>query len=167
MKNIQEFLYPLIITNLIALLFLILAFISVKACKILFSILFTGASFFNIYTALTNPEAYLEMGKYSLLEIYKVFIYSVFTDYTTLFILLISIGQIFIGIGILFTGNILKLSIYGGIIFLVCIAPLGIGSAFPSTLIMAISFIIIFRKTFYKDEPMKDIELLRKNLSVS
>jgi len=36
------------------------------------------------------------------------------------------------------------LGILGGIIFLVAISPLGVGSAFPSTLLMAVSLVLLY-----------------------
>ena len=54
--------------------------------------------------------------------------------------------QLFIAIALFIEGFLLKLGILFGIIFLIMIAPLGVGSAFPSTLLLAIALLIINAK---------------------
>jgi len=49
-------------------------------------------------------------------------------------------------IGMLTKNGWFRLACLGGIIFGIAIAPLGIGSAFPATLLMAWAFYILFRK---------------------
>jgi hypothetical protein len=48
-----------------------------------------------------------------------------------------------VGIFLFRHGKLFLLGIIGGIVFLVAIAPLGIGSAFPSTLLMAFCLVLL------------------------
>jgi hypothetical protein len=58
----------------------------------------------------------------------------------------IAICQALIALGLVLNNGWTKAACLGGIIFGLAIAPLGIGSAFPSTLSMAIAFYILFKK---------------------
>ena len=49
----------------------------------------------------------------------------------------------------LMKGFVFKAGAVGAIIFLVAIAPLGVGSAFPCTVIMAIALYILIKKQQY------------------
>jgi len=53
-------------------------------------------------------------------------------------------AQILVGIFLLMKRTLFLLGIVGGIIFLLAISPLGIGSAFPSTLLMSISLVLLY-----------------------
>jgi hypothetical protein len=78
--------------------------------------------------------------------LYKNFINGIFSSHTTLFVTVIAFGQLLTGLFLLMKKKFFILGILGGIIFLLAIAPLGIGSAFPSTLLMAISLIILHKR---------------------
>jgi hypothetical protein len=79
-------------------------------------------------------------------DFYKFFIDGVFHSFTIFMVSLIGTGQILVGIFLLRKGKLFLLGILGGIIFLIAIAPLGIGSAFPSTLLMAISLVLLYKR---------------------
>jgi hypothetical protein len=55
-------------------------------------------------------------------------------------------GQLLIGVGLMLNNAWTKLACIGGILFGLAIAPLGVGSAFPSTVSMAVGFYILARK---------------------
>ena len=96
-----------------------------------------------MYTGNSNPQAYVDYGQ-SAAGLYQKFIYGIFSSYTSLIVSLIASGQIIVGIFLLMKRTLFLLGIVGGIIFLVAISPLGIGSAFPSTLLMAISLVLLY-----------------------
>jgi hypothetical protein len=58
----------------------------------------------------------------------------------------ISAGQFLAGVYLLQKGVLQKIAAWGGILFLVAIAPLGIGSAFPCSLILATAFISFLKR---------------------
>jgi len=76
--------------------------------------------------------------------LYQKFIYGPFSSYTSLFVSLIALGQILVGIFVLLKKTFFLLGILGGIIFLAAISPLGIGSAFPATLFMVFSLVLLY-----------------------
>ncbi len=111
--------------------------------KVAWGIIFILAGIFNIYTGISNPQAYIDYGQHAV-ALYQKFIYGLFSSYTSLIVSLIASGQIVVGIFLLMKRTLFLLGIVGGIIFLVSISPLGVGSAFPSTLLMAISLVLLY-----------------------
>jgi hypothetical protein len=61
-------------------------------------------------------------------------------------VLLVAVGEFFIFLGLLLNNVWVKVACIGGIIFGLAITPLGVVSAFPSTLFMAIAFLILLKK---------------------
>lgn len=106
-------------------------------------IIFILAGTFNIYNGISNPQIYVDFGQ-SAVGLYQKFIYGIFSSYTSLIVSLIALGQILVGISLFMKRIPFLLGILGGIIFLVAISPLGIGSAFPSTLLMSISLVLLY-----------------------
>lgn len=114
-----------------------------KIGKVAWGIIFILAGIFNIYMGNSNPQAYVDYGQHAV-GLYQKFIYGLFSSYTSLIVSLIASGQIIVGIFLFMKKNLFVLGIGGGIIFLVAISPLGIGSAFPSTLLMSASLVLLY-----------------------
>jgi hypothetical protein len=135
----------LAVTNIIAILLIFVCYKWPKIGKVVWGIIFILAGIFNIFMVNKNPQAYLNYSEHAV-EFYKFFIDGVFHSFTIFIVSLIGAGQILVGVFLLRKGKLFLLGILGGIIFLVAIAPLGIGSAFPSTLLMAISLIVLYKR---------------------
>jgi len=106
-------------------------------------IIFILAGIFNIYTVISNPQAYIGYGQ-GAVDLYQKFIYGIFSSYTSLIVSFIALGQILVGIFLFMKRTLFLGGILGGIIFLVAISPLGLGSAFPSTLLMSVSLVLLY-----------------------
>ena len=141
--NWQEYWVPYTITHVITFLLIFICYKWTKIGKVAWGIIFILAGIFNIYTGISNPQAYVAYGSHAI-DLYQEFIYGLFSAYTSLIVSLIASGQILIGIFLFMKKPLFLLGILGGIIFLVAISPLGIGSAFPSTLLMSISLILLY-----------------------
>jgi len=139
----QDILVPYIITHAVAIILIFICYKRPKIGKIVWGIIFILAGIFNMYTGISNPQAYIEYGQ-SAVGLYQKFIYGLFSSYTSLIVSLIASGQIVVGILLLMKRKLFLLGIIGGIIFLIAISPLGIGSAFPSTVLMSISLILLY-----------------------
>ncbi|MEJ2148165.1 MAG: hypothetical protein P8Z40_01660 [Chloroflexota bacterium] len=146
MSALSEYLVPYVVSNCVAVLLLIVAYLWPKVARWLFVGIFIAAGLFNVYTAITQPEAYLMFGGTALLRLYRDFIYGAFSQYTTLFILLIALGQLSVGVLLSRPDPLLRLGVIGACIFLAAIAPLGVGSAFPFSLIAIAALIVMYRK---------------------
>jgi len=142
----QEFLLPYLVSNAAGLLLIYICYRWFKAGKIIFSLIFLAAGIFNFYTAGKSPDAYVDFyGDSAWISFYRDFINGFFSQHVTLFVRIIAIGQCIVGVLLLLREKLFILGIFGGIIFLLAIAPLGIGSAFPCTLFMAFSLYLLYR----------------------
>lgn len=135
---------PFIVSNALAIWILWLTFRKPNVAEAVLAILFLGAGCFNIYTALSNPGVYVAFAETSFVPFYKDFISGFFASHTIIIISLIAVGQLFVGFSMLLENPRVKFGCLGGILFSLAIAPLGAGSAFPSTLILAVAFLILF-----------------------
>lgn len=135
------------ISNVLALFILYAANKRPTLARLLLSLVFLWAAFINAYNAFQHPEVYLDYAKLTPVNFYKQIIEGQFSKNITSYVLAIAICQLCIA---LFTGHkaiLMKMAMWGAIIFLVAIAPLGIGSGFPCTLILALSYYLLLKKT--------------------
>jgi hypothetical protein len=137
-------------SNLVAILLLVLSFKKKNLCRALFAVLFIWASWANWSTAHNNPGDYLTYDKYAI-GLYKDIIHGFFAEHITSIVSFVAICQLLIGLCLLARGILVKLGCTGGMIFLLGIAPLGFGSAFPFSLIAGAALYILFRHNFEKD----------------
>ncbi|TNE48785.1 MAG: hypothetical protein EP344_18560 [Bacteroidetes bacterium] len=134
------------ISNLVALLMLWACWKRPAIGRVLFLLLFAWAAWMNTTTALHTPEGYMEYAQYTFSGWYKQFIQGFFAAHAQPIVLTIATGQALIALGMLTRGPVFKLAAIGAILFLVAIAPLGVGSAFPCTLVMAVAMWQLFRR---------------------
>jgi len=139
----QDVWIPYIVTYCLTFALIFICYKWPKIGKVAWGIIFILAGIFNIYTGISNPQAYVDYGQHAV-GLYQKFIYGLFSAYTSLIVSLIASGQILVGIFLLMKRKLFLLGIVGGIIFLIAISPLGIGSASPSTLLMAISLVLLY-----------------------
>ena len=131
-----------IISNAIAMLMLFVAWRHVRLARLLFLFIFSWASWTNWRTALFIPETYLGEADLMFFEFYRQFILGWFSQHITTAVGFIATCQALIAVSMLLRGWMLKAGCIGAIIFLLAIAPFGVGSAFPCTLLLAVA---IFR----------------------
>jgi len=141
-----EYLGPFIGSNVVAIALLLVAALWPKVARVLFVVIFIAAGIFNAYTVITEPMAYVVgYGDLAVLKLYQDFIHGVFSQYTTAFVLAIAVGQITVGGLLIAKRPLLTLGVIGGIIFLVAIAPLGVGSAFPFSVFAIAALVVMYR----------------------
>lgn len=141
--DFQDIWIPYVITHIISFLLIFICCKWPKIGKVAWGIIFVLAALFNMYLGNSNPQKYIEYGR-GAVGLYQEFIYGIFSSYTSLIVSLIALGQMIVGVFLLMNRTLFKLGIFGGIIFLVAISPLGIGSAFPSTLLMSLSLVLLY-----------------------
>jgi len=143
MNELNEYLVPYTISQGVSIVFLIVAWKRTRWARALFSVLFLWASATNMYIGLTNPDSYLDNARFAI-PLYQDFINGWFGHYNHIIIPLIAVGQFFISIGMLLHGWWVKLACIGSIIFLLSIAPLMVGAAFPFSITVSIASWVIF-----------------------
>ena len=109
-------------------------------------IIFLAAGIFTAYPAITEPEAYLMYGGMAVLEVYRNFITGFFSSHAQVIVLAIALGQLSVAALLCGDNRYLKMGVAGGVIFFVAISPLGVGSAFPASLVMAIAIVLMWRR---------------------
>jgi len=92
---------------------------------------------------INNPQDYLSYADLTFLTFYRSFILGWFKDHVQLSVGLIATVQALIAISLLMKGRVYKLGLLGGILFLVAIIPLGVGSAFPCTVLLAAGLVML------------------------
>ncbi len=145
--GIPDDMIPVIISNLFAIILIFICYFKPKAGNILWVIIFIAAGSYNIATAFKTPDIYVEaFGPTAVFSFNKNFIYGIFKSHTTFFVMLIASSQISAALFLLMKNKLYKFGIIAGIIFLIAVALLNTGSAFPSTILMAVSLAILYNK---------------------
>ena len=140
-----DYILPYFASNAVALLLLWVSYKNTKIGRILFALLFIWASITNYRTAHLNPQVYLEYAEMSV-NWYRNFILGWFSNHITVMVTVIAVGQALIGVSMLLNKTRVKLACAGAVLFLMSIAPLGVGAAFPFSLIVSVAALIIFRR---------------------
>ena len=148
MKGFENptYLIAYIISNVVALLLLWASLKHPRLSRLLFFLLFAWASWINMRTALIQPEVYLEYADLTFSSWYRIFILGPFKTYTTLMVGSIAVGQGLLALAMLMKGLVFRIGALGAMVFLISIAPLGVGSAFPCTLVMATGLFFLLRR---------------------
>lgn len=144
MNWIEYFIVSVIytLTNIGAALLLPVGIWWPRVIRVIFSILFGWACWFNIKTLQTNPDSFLAFAN-TAVKPYAVFINGWFADHLQAAILFIGTGQGLIAVGLLLHGIWVRWAAWGAIAFLIAICPLGSGAAFPFPLLLAGSAVLV------------------------
>ena len=145
MEYLQQYWLPYTISNVVAILLLLAAWKLPRLARLLFVLLFGWAFWMNTKTALQHPEFYLDYADMAL-PFYASFIRGWFSEHIQPIIITIACGQLLIAVGMALNGIWVKTSCIGAIIFLLAIAPLGVGSAFPFSIFVSIAAYFIYRR---------------------
>ena len=99
---------------------------------------FFWASGTNMYIGITKPDTYQLYADLAI-PAYRDFINGWFSHYNYIIIPLIAVGQFLIASGMLLKSWWVKAACVGAIIFLLSIAPLMVGAAFPFSITVSIA----------------------------
>ncbi len=142
----QTYLFGLIAFNLLALVFLFCGAWWPRIARVLFFLLFGWACWMNWTISRRSPDDYLQYADLSLGNWYREFINGWFSKHIPHVVGFIATCQGLIALSMLLKGWLFKTGCIGGIIFLLAIAPLGVGSGFPCTITFALGLGVLFRK---------------------
>jgi hypothetical protein len=149
MKGLDNdtYLWMLIGANIIALLMLVAALYRPAIARLSFFLLFAWASWMNWTTSHQSPTVYLEYAELTWSDWYKTIINGWFARHTGTAVGIIAVCQALIAISMWGWGWFFLTGAVGAIIFLLAIVPLGAGSGFPCTLLLAIAMGLLVRKS--------------------
>ena len=139
----QDYLVMYLSANLIALAILALAFWRPAAARWLWVAIFLWAASVNTITVAREPWVYLVYAALTPSALYREFIEGWFSAHIQPFVLAIAAGQLMIAILLSRRGDARWLGIVGASVFLLAIAPLGVGSGFPFSLIAIASLLVM------------------------
>ncbi|SFW85272.1 hypothetical protein [Chitinophaga sancti] len=132
-----------VISNVGAIIILLLSIWYKKAGTILVALLFLAAALINAWQAIYEPDRYNIYELVAALPVYEYFIRDVFLIHIKLYILILMVFQLLVGLSILYNK---KWSIVVAGIYLLALAPLGAGSSFPCSVILAAACMVLFFK---------------------
>lgn len=143
MNTLDGYLIPYMISQAASVIFLVVAWKKTKWARVLFALLFFWASGTNMYIGITNPHTYQLYADLAI-PLYSDFINGWFSRHNYIVIPLIAVGQFLIASGMLLKGWGVTAACIGAIIFLLSIAPLMVGAAFPFSITVSIAAWLIF-----------------------
>lgn len=144
MNGLREYLIPYLVSQAISIIILYVAWKNTRLARLLFLLMFLYAGSYNMYIGLVKPEEYLGFAELAI-PLYRDFIEGWFSNYNHVLIPLIALGQLAIALGMLLHQHWVRLACLGAIIFLLSIAPLMVGSAFPFSITVSAAAILILR----------------------
>ena len=139
-----EYLTAWIVSNLAGILILWAAVQKPSLARGLFVLLFGWASWVNFKTANQTPELYLEYASMAI-PWYRDFIQGWFSERITAIVSVIAFGQGLIAVGMALKGVWVKTAAIGSMVFLMGIAPLGVGAGFPFPLTVSAAAWLVFQ----------------------
>ena len=146
MNAYGQYLGPIVGFCLFGLALIVLALRWPRITRFVVGVGFVAAAGVNTVIGITSPQSYVEYAKHAW-WFYPDFITGPFADYTRVFVLFIAAGQLSAGLLALVGGRFRRLGLVGMVVFLLAITPLGVGAAFPSTLVMAAGLVVLYRRT--------------------
>lgn len=125
-----------VVTNVAALVQVVGSYRWPTVTRAVFFLIFGLAAIVNTRTVLDSPWVYQSYADYAI-PLYSRFILGPFEPISQPMVLTIALGQALIAVSMFMKGGRFRAGCWGGIIFCIAIAPLGLGAAFPATLLMA------------------------------
>jgi len=146
MSALRQYWVPYVASNLVALALLFIAWRWSRVAQWLCALVFLWASITNATTAINRPHVYQEYAALTPFALYKNFITGWFNAHEREMVLAIAVGQMAIAVLLMLPRPWRVLGVLGAIIFLMAIAPLGVGSAFPFSLTFIAAIVVMDRR---------------------
>ena len=133
-----------LICNAIALLMLALAFRSANWVRWVSVVFFGWAAYTNWRIASSAPLDYQKLGDLTQFAPYRDLIRGWFREHTATLLKPVAAGQLAIALMLIRNGQVTRrLAVFGGVVFLLAITPLGVGVAFPFPLTYGLALVVM------------------------
>lgn len=130
---------PYAVSLVVASAMLLTALTRPNACRWMFALLFTYACVYNLWLGTTHPKEYQGFADLVIVPWYRDVIVGPFREHDAFYIVAIALGQGITALGWMVGGRSLVVGALGSTLFLASIAPFGVGSAFPFSVLVAIA----------------------------
>jgi uncharacterized membrane protein YphA (DoxX/SURF4 family) len=144
MNGLDQFLIPYIGSQVVSLVVLYAAWKNTRLARLLFAVMFLYAGSYNMYIGFAKPDEYLGFAELAV-PLYRDFINGWFSYNNYVLIPMIATGQLAVAVGMVLNEAWVKLACLGAIVFLLSIAPLMVGSAFPFSITVSVAAYLIMR----------------------
>lgn len=134
---------PFSISNAVAIGILAAAVFRPNLARWAIAAIFAYACVFNAQLALRDPGQYQGFADLAIVPFYRDFIVGPFKEHGRELLLAIAIGQGAIAIGMA-TPRLLWMGALGASVFLMSIAPLGVGAAFPFSVLVSMAAVCVW-----------------------
>jgi hypothetical protein len=141
-----EFVGLYLTANAIAFAVLALATWMPRVARWVIVAVFVWASVTNTRTVLATPAVYLEYAALMPVALYRDFITGWFSTHIPLLVLPIAAGQLLLAALLTMARPWRVAGVLGALVFLLAIAPLGVGSGFPFSLTFGAAVVIMDRR---------------------
>ena len=135
-----------VISNIFALALIVAAARWPRVARLFVSVLFVGGGIWNLFASLTMPQFYVATYGPLATPPYQAFIYGPFATNPALFVVPIAIGEMTIGVLAAGSGRWIRLSMVGMTVFMLGLAPLGVGGAFPFSVFAIVAGYLLWSK---------------------
>ncbi len=137
-------------SNVIAIALLLAAFRWPQVVRWAFVVVFAGGAIANAVMVTLDPQLYVEGYAALAWPLYRGFIEGTFSRFPVPMVLAIAAGQGLVALLLARSRRLRWLGVAGGVVFLLAVAPLGVGSGFPATVVMALALITAGRRLTYR-----------------
>jgi hypothetical protein len=141
-----EWLVPYLISNAVAVILLLFAFKRPEVTRWACVVIFLAAAVVNTRLAIIRPLEYVDYGALTPSALYREFIYGWFSQHVRMLVLPIAAGQLAIAVLLTRSHPWRQLGTDGAVLFLLGIAPLGVGSAFPFSFLLIGALLVMQRR---------------------
>jgi hypothetical protein len=146
MTELHRYLFPYLASNVIALGLLLVARRWPRNAQWACATIFLWAAIINATTAMLRPDVYLEYAALTPVPAYARFINGWFALHIQDMVIAIALGQFAISALLVMPRPLRVFGVLGAIGFLLAIAPLGVGSAFPFSLTFIAAIVVMDRR---------------------
>lgn len=155
MKGLVEHLnlIALVICNVFSIAILFASIKWPRVARAAFFLVFGCAAWVNWKVSQESPSVYSIYSDLAWSSVYRDFINGWFSTHIALTVGTIACCQALIAISMLARRSFYRTGCIGGIIFLLAITPLGVGSGFPCTVILALALGVIFKGKLQIQKP--------------
>ncbi len=116
----------------------LMAFVWPRLARVGYAVLFGWAAWANWHALAHYPALYRDYGDLAVSGLYVEFIRGFFAYHVMFFVGAVVLCEMLVVAGLIWGGDFARVVLFGAILFLIALAPLGVGSGFPATLIMAV-----------------------------